>query len=65
MKRENKLLVKINNEDLEKIGGAAGFAAIAPFVPAIITSVASIIGSFKSLTSSSGEIKTKDGLVQK
>ncbi|MBN3534406.1 hypothetical protein [Mycoplasma procyoni] len=57
-------LKKLSEQDCNEIGGA-GFAAIVPFIPLIVSSIASLVGSFKSLVSSSGEIKTKEGLTQK
>ncbi|VEU59439.1 hypothetical protein [Mesomycoplasma neurolyticum] len=52
-------LKKLNNDQLENIGGA-GFAAIVPFIPLIVNSIGSILASIKMFTSSSGEYKTKD-----
>ncbi|WGI36339.1 hypothetical protein [Mesomycoplasma lagogenitalium] len=55
---------KLSEQESEIIGGA-GFAAIVPYIPVIISGIASLVGSFKALTSTNGEIKTKEGLVQK
>ncbi|MGY6172508.1 hypothetical protein ACW95P_04140 [Candidatus Mycoplasma pogonae] len=51
----------------EIYGGALPglFVGIVASLPAIVSAVASLAASFKTLFSDSGEIKTKEGLTQK
>ncbi|WP_033161159.1 hypothetical protein [[Mycoplasma] collis] len=53
-------LVKLNNEQLENIGGSGIWAALIPLIPLAINAISSLAATYKTLTSSSGEYKTKD-----
>ncbi|MGZ9414645.1 hypothetical protein [Mycoplasma sp. 5370] len=63
--KQKVTLVKLTNEEIENIGGSFAFAAVLPYIPLMVSSIASLVASAKMATSSSGEIKTKEGLSQK
>ncbi|UVD81427.1 hypothetical protein NV226_01685 [Mycoplasma iguanae] len=58
-------LDKVAKQEIAAAGFGLIFASIISALPVIVSAISSLAGSFRIMSSDSGEIKSKDGTVQK